>query len=204
MRQGLRFLRPSWRASWPQAPTFSRRACCASGEIEALARQDKGCARLMTVPDIGRSSRAQWWLQSAPAIPSRKAATSAPGSDWCRARCRPATARSLERYRSAAIVTCALYSVRQQARPHRQGGSPQGPSSARKSRQGRFRVIWIVWRRAWPLCHFGMLKLLTTPIECYGLPSPVRAPVRWRGRTPSAPACLVAWPPVGFSCRAIS
>src|SRR5262252_6234724 len=36
-----------------------------SSKIEALARQDKGCGRLMTVPALGRSSRVRWWPRSA-------------------------------------------------------------------------------------------------------------------------------------------
>ena len=48
-----------------------------SSEIETLARQDKACERLMTVPTLVRSSRAQWWLRSALETCSQKAATSA-------------------------------------------------------------------------------------------------------------------------------
>src|SRR5438309_10699554 len=83
-----------------------------SEEIEALARQDQACERLMTVPALGRSSRARWWLRSAPGMHSRKAATSAPGSAWCRSRYRPATARSSAAYRSAAIAICVPCSYR--------------------------------------------------------------------------------------------
>src|SRR5690349_18543370 len=77
-----------------------------SGEIEALARQDQACERVMTVPALGRSSRARWWPGSAAEMRSRRAATSAPGSAWCPSRYRPAIARSLVRYRSAAIAIC--------------------------------------------------------------------------------------------------
>ena len=54
---------------------------------------------------MARLSRAQWWPRSAPERCSRKAATSAPGLDWCRSRSRPATARSSARYQGAAIAT---------------------------------------------------------------------------------------------------
>src|SRR5260221_8674636 len=83
-----------------------------SSEIEALARQDKGCERLMSVRASARSSRAPWWPRSAPAMCSRKAATSAHGSGPCRNSYRPATARSSAAYRSAAIAICAVCSFR--------------------------------------------------------------------------------------------
>src|SRR5713226_187074 len=70
VRQGLRSCGPSCRVSSRRAPMCSRLACCASSrvwretgaderieglsrEIETLARQDKACERLMTVPGIG-------------------------------------------------------------------------------------------------------------------------------------------------------
>jgi hypothetical protein len=61
---------------------------------------------------LARSSRAQWWPRSALATCSRKAATSAPGFDWCRSRYRPATARSSAVYQGAAISTCARCSCK--------------------------------------------------------------------------------------------
>lgn len=54
-----------------------------SEEIEAVARQDQACSRLMTVPGIGRLFRAPWWPRSALETYSPKAATSAPGLHWC-------------------------------------------------------------------------------------------------------------------------
>src|SRR5258707_6192667 len=78
-----------------------------STEIEALARQDRGCKRLMTVPALDRSSRARWSPQSAMVRCSPRDATSAPGSDWCPSRSRRETAPSSARYPSAAIATCA-------------------------------------------------------------------------------------------------
>src|ERR1700761_7277288 len=59
------------------------------------------------IETLARSSRAQWWPRSAQETCSRKAATSAPGLDWCRSKYRPATARSSAVYRGAAIATCA-------------------------------------------------------------------------------------------------
>ena len=58
-----------------------------SSEIEALARKDKDCERLM-------KSRVRWWLRSALAMRSRKAATSARGWGWYRNKSRPETEQS--------------------------------------------------------------------------------------------------------------
>ncbi|MGY4427570.1 transposase [Bradyrhizobium sp. F1.13.1] len=74
-----------------------------SSEIEALARQDKGCERLMTVPGIGPIISSAMVAAIGTGDVSRKAATSAPGLDWCRSRYRPATARSSARYQGAEI-----------------------------------------------------------------------------------------------------
>jgi transposase len=83
-----------------------------SSEIEAIARQDAGCERLMSVPASDRSSPARWWPQSARERPSAKAATSPPGWGWSQSRCRPETARFWARYPSAAIATCGFCSCR--------------------------------------------------------------------------------------------
>jgi transposase len=83
-----------------------------SGEIERLARQDKGCERLMTVPGIGPIISSAMVAAIGTAMPSRKAATSAPGSGWCRNRYRLATAQSSAAYRGAAIAICAVCSFR--------------------------------------------------------------------------------------------
>jgi Transposase and inactivated derivatives len=83
-----------------------------SGEIAALARQDAGCERLMSVPGSGRSFPARWWRRSAPGIRSPRAATSPPGWVLSPNSSRRETARSLARYRSAAIATCACSSFR--------------------------------------------------------------------------------------------
>jgi transposase len=111
-----------------------------SGEIEALARQDQHCERLMTVPASARSSRARWWPRSAPGTCSAKAATSAPLS--ARAvrsgglgRTGQAQARALgtlwsqvlDRGGEAATAPQrARHCAGQQARPHRLGGFQQG------------------------------------------------------------------------------
>ena len=47
-----------------------------SSEIEVLARRDVGCERLMSVPGLGQSSPARWWLRSVPETRSLKVATS--------------------------------------------------------------------------------------------------------------------------------
>jgi transposase len=91
VRQGLRFLRvelPRLLATPPDVLSprmvgvieglaedwrrLDQRIEQLSGEITALAHQDAGCKRLVSVPGIGRSSRAPWWPRSAPAMPSQK------------------------------------------------------------------------------------------------------------------------------------
>ena len=83
-----------------------------SGEIEAMARQDSGCERLMSVPGIG------------PIISSAMVAAIGTGDAFSKGRDFAAwlglvpkqmstgTARSWARYRSAAIATCASCSCR--------------------------------------------------------------------------------------------
>jgi transposase len=83
-----------------------------SGEIEAIARQEPGCERLMSVPALGRSSPARWWQRSELEMRSPKAVTSPPGWGWYQNRCRPEIARSWARYPSAAIGTYAFCSYR--------------------------------------------------------------------------------------------
>src|SRR5262245_22718919 len=113
-----------------------------SSEIEARARQDKGCERLMTVPGIGRSSRVLWWPRSALEMRSQKAATSAPGLGWYRNKSRPETEQSSAAYRNKAIAICAPCSSR---RPgscwSRSGGvqraRPVVPLAARRTDRAR-------------------------------------------------------------------
>jgi Transposase len=83
-----------------------------SSEIEVLARTDAGCARLMSVPGIGPSSRALWSPRSAPAMPSPGGATLPPGWGWSHGRCRRATAPSSARSRNVATATCGPSSSR--------------------------------------------------------------------------------------------
>lgn len=51
-----------------------------SDEVEAIARQDAGCERLMSVPGIGQIIPARWWLRLAPGMCSPRVATLPPGS----------------------------------------------------------------------------------------------------------------------------
>jgi transposase len=83
-----------------------------SSEIEALARQDEGCARLMTVPGIGPIISSAMLAASAREMRSRKAATSARGLGWYRNKSRPETEQSSAAYQSEAIAICAPYSSR--------------------------------------------------------------------------------------------
>jgi transposase len=84
-----------------------------SSEIAALVDQDAACKRLMTVPGIGPIiSSAIVAAQSAAEMCSRKAATSAPGSDWCRNKSPPETTPSSAAYQNAAIAICVCCSCR--------------------------------------------------------------------------------------------
>ena len=78
-------------------------------EIEALARADECCQQLIRFRGSARSSRVPWWLRSAMALPSAKAATSLPGLAWCRSKCRRVIAPSLAASPSAetAISACS-------------------------------------------------------------------------------------------------
>ena len=84
-----------------------------SGEIDALARQDAGCERLMSVPGIGPiiSSAMVAAIGAGDAF-AREAATSPLGWGWSRSRSPRGIARSSARYPSAAIATCACCSFR--------------------------------------------------------------------------------------------
>ena len=119
-----------------------------SSEIEALARQDQGCARLMSVPGIARSSRLRSWRRSALAIHFRKAATSAPGSDWCQNRCRLATEQSSATYRGAAIGIYARCLFRQPGSCWSRSGPSNGSAmaSSRGSRQQKNGYTTTCWR----------------------------------------------------------
>jgi len=101
-----------------------------SGEIEAIARQEPGCERLMSVPGIGPiiSSAMVAAIGTGDdrldentdpelacfrfGVRSPKAVTSPPGWGWSQNRCRPEIARSWARYPSAAIGTYAFCSYR--------------------------------------------------------------------------------------------
>src|SRR5262249_6185054 len=55
-----------------------------SNEIETVAKQDQDCARLMSVPGIGPIIASAMVAAIGTGMHSRKAATSALGSAWCR------------------------------------------------------------------------------------------------------------------------
>src|ERR1700720_762740 len=67
------------------------------------ARRHRAAAKVVAAP---------WWPRSALETYSPKAATSAPGSDWCPSRSRRETARSSAKSRGAATATCAFCSCR--------------------------------------------------------------------------------------------
>ena len=83
-----------------------------SNEIEAIARQDTGCERLMSVPGIGPIISRRWWLRSAQAMCSPRVATLPPGWGSFPNKSRPATAPFSARYPGVAIVTCGFCSCR--------------------------------------------------------------------------------------------
>ena len=69
-----------------------------------LVAEDAGCERLMRVPGMGPIISSAIVAAIGNGDVFRKAATSAPGSGLCRSRSRPAIARSLAGYRSAATA----------------------------------------------------------------------------------------------------
>src|SRR4030095_16322519 len=83
-----------------------------SSEIDALARQDAGCERLMSVPGIGPIIASAMVAAIGPGMRLPRAATSRLGGGWSRSRSRRGIARSLARYPNAAIATCACCSFR--------------------------------------------------------------------------------------------
>jgi transposase len=70
-----------------------------SGEIAMVARQDKGCEQLMTVPGIGPIISSTMVAAAGTGDVFSKGPTSAPGLAWCRNRYRPVTAQSSAAYR---------------------------------------------------------------------------------------------------------
>ena len=132
VRRGLRFLRaelPRMLATPPEvlSPRMVRvisdlaedwrrldeRIDQLSNEIAVLARQDAGCERLMSVPGIGPIISSAMVAAIGTGDSSPKAVTSPRGWASCLSRCRPATALSLARYRSAVTATCAFCSCKQ-------------------------------------------------------------------------------------------
>jgi transposase len=110
-----------------------------SGEIKRLARQDKGCERLMTVPGIG------------PIISSAMVAAIGTGDAFSKGRdnrYRPATARSSAAYRGAAIAICAVCSFRPPGSSWSRSGQSVGTAmgSSRGSRPQESDCITTCWR----------------------------------------------------------
>ena len=103
-----------------------------SSEIEAIARQDAGCERLMSVPGIGPIISSAMVAAIGAGDASPKVATSRLGWGLSPGRCRPGIARSSARYPSAAIVICASCSCR----PHGSCSSSPRAGSAMGSNPG--------------------------------------------------------------------
>src|SRR5882724_463763 len=119
-----------------------------SSEIEALARQDKGCERLMTVPGIGPIISSAMVAAIGTGDAFSKGRTSAPGSGSCRNSYRPATARSSAAYRGAAIAICAVCSFRPPGSCWSRWGPAIGNAtgSSRGSRPQRGAYTTTCWR----------------------------------------------------------
>ena len=83
-----------------------------SNEIEAIARQDIGCGRLMSVPGVGPVISSAMVAAIGSAMHSPRAVTSPRGLGSSRGRCQPAIEQSWARYRSAVIATCVSCSCR--------------------------------------------------------------------------------------------
>jgi transposase len=84
---------------------LDERIATVSAEIEALAQQDDGCQRLMTVPGVGTIISSATVAAIGNGAGFKKDATSALGWGSCQSRCRRETARSWARSPSAATST---------------------------------------------------------------------------------------------------
>jgi transposase len=83
-----------------------------SDEIEAIARQDASCERLMSVPGVGPIISSAMVAAIGAGDVSPRAATLPPGWGSFRSRSRPATVPFSARYPGAAIATCGFCSCR--------------------------------------------------------------------------------------------
>jgi len=86
-----------------------------SGEIEAIARRDAGCERLMSVPGIGPIISSAMVAAIGTGDAFSKGRDLPHGWAWSLSRCRLGTARSSARYRSAATATCVSCSSKRKA-----------------------------------------------------------------------------------------
>jgi transposase len=152
-----------------------------SSEIEALARQDKGCERLMSVPGIG------------PIISSAMVAAIGTGS--CRNGYPPATARSSAAYRSAAIAICAVCSFRPPGSCWSRSGQSIGTAtgSSRGSRPQGSAYTTTCWRLRSPTSSLASPGRFFTR----GAPSSASRPMKQR-TDPLNPRAVLgpvkAWP----------
>jgi transposase len=83
-----------------------------SNEINALARKDSACDRLMSVPGIGPIIASAMVAAIGTGEAFAKGATSARGSAWCRNKSRPAIEPFSAAYRGAVIGICGRYSFK--------------------------------------------------------------------------------------------
>ena len=81
-----------------------------TSEVQALARQDEGCRRLMSVPGIGALTASAVVATIGNGAAFTKGATSEPGSGWCRNNSPQATERYSAGSANAVTSTCAPYS----------------------------------------------------------------------------------------------
>jgi len=133
-----------------------------SKEIEALARQDLACERLMTVPGIGPIISSAMVAAIAMVRCSRRDATSAPGSDWCPSKSRPETARSWAQYRGAAIAICGLCSCRRLGSCWSGSRTGTGTGSKPGSTLPKSDCTTTCWRSRWPTSLPALLGRFST------------------------------------------
>src|SRR5262249_35650158 len=77
-----------------------------SGEIDAVAHQDAGCERLMSVPGIGPITSSAMVAAGGAGMRSTRAATSRRGWGWSQSRSLRGIARSSARYPNVVIAIC--------------------------------------------------------------------------------------------------
>jgi transposase len=116
-----------------------------SEEIEAIARQDVGCERLMSVPGVGPIVSSAMVAAIGAEMPSPKVATSPPGSGSCLSKSRQVTAPFSAASRNAVIATCECCSFRRPGwcwSSARAGSASASIAGSRPPRSGCIATCW--------------------------------------------------------------